>query len=246
MAEEERTSKAYLENIGETFSRSESRCTVITGKPEEMILQAAGADVRTLIAMATHGRSGVRRWLLGSVTEKVLRATHNPLLLIRARSAADVESDVTLKSVIVPLDGSSLAESALPTVLDFARELALEVILLRAYGLPTGVVYGSEDYLPHHEELLAGLREEAREYLNGKVAELRSRELERLLPMVAEGSGAEEIIKAARDTPNSLVVMCTHGRSGVERWVLGSVTEKVVRHSGTPILVLRSQQTNKG
>jgi nucleotide-binding universal stress UspA family protein len=241
VAEEESSSKTYLENIARGFSPVEARCTVVKGKPEEMIIEKAAADTSTLVAMATHGRSGVRRWLLGSVTEKVLRGTRNPLLLIRAQDPIKTESEGVLKSVIVPLDGSSLAESALPTVSDFARALKLEVTLLRAYELPAGAYYGSEDYLPNYEELLAGLREEARQYLDGKIAELKGQGFEKVFPAAVEGSSAEEIIKIARDTPNSLVAMCTHGRSGVERWVLGSVTERVVRHSGNPVLVLRSR-----
>jgi len=55
------------------------------------------------------------------------------------------------------------------------------------------------------------------------------------------GSGADEIIDLARSTPDNLIAMCTHGRSGVGRWVLGSVTEKVVRHSGDPVLVVRAE-----
>ena len=241
VAEEARSSKAYLEEIARTFFGGAARCTVEKGKPEDMIVEKGSADTTTLIAMATHGRSGVRRWLLGSVTEKVLRGARNPLLLIRAQEEAKREGEAVVKSVIVPLDGSALAESAISMVSDLARALKVDVILCRAYELPTGAYYGSEDYLPNYEELLKGLREETHVYLKSKVAEMKGQDLERVSAVALEGSSAEEIIKFARETPNSLVAMCTHGRSGVERWVLGSVTEKVVRHSGEPVLVLRAR-----
>jgi len=240
VAEEERSSKDYLEGIARTFSGGPVRCSVEKGKPEEVIIQRGGANKASLIAMATHGRSGVKRWLLGSVAEKVLRAGRSPLLLIRAQAEAKTEGEAVLQSLIVPLDGSGLAESALPTVSALARAISLDVILCRAYELPAGAYYGSEDYLPNYDELLAGLRQETSDYLKGQVAAIKSRELEKVSAVALEGAAAEEIIQIARKTPNSLVAMCTHGRSGVERWVLGSVTEKVVRYSGNPVLVLRA------
>lgn len=86
--------------------------------------------------MATHGRSGVERWLLGSVAEKVLRGAINPLLLIRATKEAKSEGEASPGSVIVPLDGSELAEQVLPSVVELAKQLALEVVLFRAYTIP--------------------------------------------------------------------------------------------------------------
>jgi len=240
VVQEERRSQTYLEGIARTFSGGAVRCTVEKGKPEEVIIEKGAAKNVTLIAMATHGRSGVKRWLLGSVAEKVLRGGRSPLLLIRAQEEAKTEGEAVLQSLIVPLDGSGLAESALPTVSALARVMNLEVILCRAYELPTGAYYGSEDYLPNYDELLAGLRQETSDYLKGQVAVIKSQELEKVSAVTLEGAVAEEIIQYARKSPNSLVAMCTHGRSGVERWVLGSVTEKVVRYSGNPVLVLRA------
>ena len=81
------------------------------GRPEDIIIAAASADRATLIAMATHGRSGVTRWMLGSVTEKVLRGTVNPLLVVRAPGNSKTDGEAALRSVIVPLDGSDVAET---------------------------------------------------------------------------------------------------------------------------------------
>jgi nucleotide-binding universal stress UspA family protein len=112
--------------------------------------------------MATHGRSGINRWLLGSVTEKVLRGTINPLLLIRATDEAKTDGETTVKSLVVPLDGSGLAESVLPTVADLAKKLSLEVVLFRAYNIPYNAYASAEGYAAvDYEELLASMREEA-------------------------------------------------------------------------------------
>jgi len=102
--------------------------------------------------------------------------------------------------------------------------------------------YGGADaiYLPNLDALLTQLREETGAYLEAKVSEIRGNGIEKVSSIPLVGSGADEIIDLARKTPDNLIAMCTHGRSGVDRWVLGSVTEKVVRHSGDPVLIIRA------
>jgi nucleotide-binding universal stress UspA family protein len=179
---------------------------------------------------------------LGSVAEKVLRGAANPLLLVRANEAARTEGEAVLKSVIVPLDGSELAETILPVVEESAKKLQLEVILIRAYAVPYGAYTAGEGFYDpvNLEGFLARLREETIDYLENKTAELKRRGIERVSYVAKEGLSADEIIKFARATPDNLIAMCSHGYSGVKRWVLGSVTETVVRHSGNPVLVLRA------
>jgi nucleotide-binding universal stress UspA family protein len=101
---------------------------------------------------------------LGSVAEKVLRGATNPLLLVRATEEAKAEA--TLKSIVVPLDGSELAESVLPTVGELAKTLKLAVVLFRAYNIPTSAYASGEGYYAvNYEELLTAMREEAVDYL---------------------------------------------------------------------------------
>jgi nucleotide-binding universal stress UspA family protein len=88
--------------------------------------------------------------------------------------------------------------------------------------------------------LKAESKKDAVSYLDNKVQQLRNQGLNDVTPLASEGEAAETIIELARRSPNSLIAMCTHGRSGVMRWMLGSVTEKVVRHSGDPVLVIRA------
>ncbi|MEX0805127.1 MAG: universal stress protein [Candidatus Binatia bacterium] len=234
-----RSSEEYLKRIAKTFPGHEVNCTVEKGKAEEVIIEKTGSDA-TLTAMATHGRSGINRLLLGSVAEKVLRGSTHPLLLIRASEEAKSEGEAALKSVIVPLDGSELAENVLPPVMELAKALKLEVLLLRAYQIPINAYAGMEDYYPvHYEEIGAALRGEAQSYLENKVGELQRKGIEKVSFAISEGSGADNIVALGRRTPDHLIAMCTHGRSGVKRWVLGSVTEKVVRLSGDPVLIVR-------
>jgi nucleotide-binding universal stress UspA family protein len=236
-----RSSEEYLNRIAKTFHADNVSCTVETGKAEDVIIEKAGSDA-TLTAMATHGRSGINRLIMGSVAEKVLRSAINPLILIRASEEANNEGLAVLKSVIVPLDGSEMAETVLSPIVQLAHALKLEVTLLRAYQIPMNTYAGMEDYYPiDYEQISGALKDEAKIYLESKVGELKSNGIEKVSFAISEGSGAGEIVALGRRTPENLIAMCTHGRSGVKRWVLGSVTEKVVRLSEDPVLIIRLQ-----
>jgi len=234
-----RNSTDYLENLAKTFRKGRVGYRVEQGRPEDIIIAAAAADTGTLIAMATHGRSGVSRWLLGSVTEKVLRGTVNPLLVVRAPRNAKTDGEAALTSVIVPLDGSDIAEAVLSRVADLAKALELHVVLVRVYALPLAT-YGEDDYyVPDYIELKDQFKDEAEGYLNSTASFLRAQGVAHVSTVVVEGSAADAIISLARKTPDNLVAMSPYGRSGLQRWVLGSVTEKVVRHCEDPVLIVR-------
>ncbi len=231
---------SYLESVTTTFAGSDVRCSVEKGKAEDTIIEKAATDKAMLITMATHGRSGLNRFLLGSVAEKVLRGMVNPLLLIRATEAAKSEGEAMLKAIIVPLDGSDLAEGVLPLAAGMAKKLDLEIELFRTYHIPYNV-YGGEEgfYAGNYEEMLAGVRDEAAQYLDKKAAELKNLGVAKVTCVTKEGLAADEIILLGQKTPDNLIAMSSHGRSGVKRWVLGSVAEAVVRHCGDPVLITR-------
>jgi nucleotide-binding universal stress UspA family protein len=233
----------YLRRLIPSFPTSlKVDASVEVGKPPETIVSKAASDPGTLIAMATHGRSGIQRWIMGSVADKVLHATGNHLLLVRPRGElTTINEEAPLKSIVVPLDGSGLAETILPYALELARKMKAEIILLRAYALPASIYSGTDEYVPNIEQLNAQLRTEAKEYLDGKAQELKGKGVDKVSAILVEGHGAAEIIDFAKETPDNIVAMCTHGRSGVGRWVLGSVTERVVKNSGDPVLVIRAQ-----
>lgn len=232
----------YLKPLKGSFpDPSKVECSVSIGKAAQVIIDRAAAQTGTLIAMATHGLSGMRRWLLGSVADKVLHLTSNPLLLARPNKKVETAGVAQLKTVVVPLDGSPLAESVLPHVSALAKEMRLEVVLLRAYTLPTSSYFVGEGYVhPDLGQLIEHMREGAKDYLEGKVRQLNAEGLDRVSYLVPEGNAAEQVIEIAQQTSDNFVAMCTHGRSGVGRWVLGSVTGRVVTHSGDPVLVIRA------
>lgn len=233
-----RSSETYLRNVTPTFPGANVKHTVVKGRAEDAIIEKGEADKNALITMATHGRSGLNRFLLGSVAEKVLRGSTNPLLLVRATEEAKAEGEAGFKTIIVPLDGSELAESVLPMVADVAKKLGLEVTLFRAYHIPYNAYAGDEgSYAVNYDELIAGVRDEANEYLEKKATEVRKLGVEKVSCLTKEGIAGDEIINLANKTPRGLIAMCSHGRSGVKRWVLGSVTETVMRHSNDPVFV---------
>jgi nucleotide-binding universal stress UspA family protein len=233
-----RNSEHYLRGIACAFP-SGTKWTVEKGKAEQLIIETAAADKGTLVTMATHGRSGINRWLLGSVAEKVLRGATNPMLLVRATEEGTTDGVATLKSIVVPLDGSELAESVLPMAATLAKKLYLAVVLFRAYNIPYNAYASGEDYYAaNYEELLTAMREEAVDYLEKKTEAVKKLGIANVSYVAKEGFAADEIISLARKSRDNLIAMCSHGRSGVKRWVLGSVTETVVRHSGDPVLVI--------
>lgn len=239
--DEKRAVLEYLESVAGSFPDPMAvSCHAGVGKAAEMIVKRAIAQSATLITMATHGRTGIQRWLLGSVANKVLHEATTPLLLVRPSEKSESTGVAALKTIIIPLDGSSLAEEMLPHVAVLAEKMNLRILLLQTFGLPESVQYSADGQVPNWKQILEQMREGAESYLK-EIAERFQREgLTRVSTMALQGEAAEHIIEIARRSPDNLVAMCTHGRSGVARLVLGSVTEKVVRYSGEPVLVIRA------
>jgi nucleotide-binding universal stress UspA family protein len=236
----------YLEKVAATFSKStDVICTIEQGNPAEVIVNKASAEPRILVAMATHGYSGAMRWLLGSVAEKALHALASDLLLVRP-GGADGGGEVELKTVLIPLDRSLSAEKVLPPVSELAQLLNLEMLLVHVtkhvYTGPPDAFLPVFGAIPNLKEIWEQDKTEGIKYLNEKVELLRARGSARLSSQLIEGGvdgAAAEIIDLAEKTSGSLIAMTRHGQSGIGRWLVGSVTERVVRHSRTPVLVVR-------
>ena len=235
-------SVGYLRELAPSFGEFvKVDPSVEIGNPAEAIIGKAAGDPKILIAMTTHGRSSGQRWVMGSVAGKVLRAARNHLLLVRPDDEpVKINEEILLKTVLVPLDGSKLAEKALPVAMELAQAIRAEIILLRAYALAMSIYSADEDFAPQIDQLNGRLRVEAEDYLDRKVRELKEKGIEKVSSVLLEGPGPTEIIDFAKKTPDNLVAMCTHGRSGIGRWVLGSVTERVAQYTGDPVLIVRA------
>jgi nucleotide-binding universal stress UspA family protein len=192
------------------------------GNPAEAIVNFACKWDHKLVVMATHGRSGVGRWAVGSVADKVVRAPSNlPVMLIRGKKARpDVRQKRLLRKVLVPLDGSMSSEAVMPYISQLALKLELGLTLLQ-------VVQQTN----HNKE-------DAESYLQTQCAELKQQGIEANY-RVQLGSPADEIIDLADELAIDLVAMSTRGRNNIPLWSLGSVAQKVLLGGSTPLLLVR-------
>ena len=143
------------------------------------------------------------------------------------------------KRALIPLDGSPVAETILPFILDIAGPLDIEVVLLRVLPpVPPVVIEGTRQITIDDEEVR---RADAEEYLAPLAVDLRNKGV-RVDTRVEHGMPAAAIVDAAREVQADLIAMTTHGRSGLRRLVFGSVAEAVLRHSDIPVFLLRATE----
>jgi len=221
--------ESYLNEVAERLKRRGLKRVRWNVRYDEPVTAIAGAVAREdgdLIAMATHGRSGLSRLLLGSVAEAVVRSARVPVLLIRGQSAWE---PWVHGKILVPLDGSETAEAVLPLVERLAGPRALTVSLLQ-------IIERAPFRL---EDMMVSVRsEEAEQYLAKIAAPLQARGL-RVRWVVGFGGAAETIVASAGEERVDLIAMATHGRSGLGRLFFGSVAERVVRSATTPVLLFK-------
>ena len=192
-----------------------------TATPAEHIVEFGRKDQNTLIVMCTHGRSGAGRWVMGSVTDKVLHATTNPLLIIRSKPLENAPEAANIDRIILPWDGSEVAEEIWPHAIALSKGLGVKLHLV--HTIPQDRSHAlEEDHLQRMGERL--VRDGAHSYDTS----------------LLHGDPANAIVDMTHEYPDALVAMTTHGRTGVGRWVMGSVTDKVVRYSGGAVLVTRA------
>jgi nucleotide-binding universal stress UspA family protein len=226
----------------------ESKVVAASAKPSEGIIEYADLHSCDLIAMATHDRSLLGQALRGSVTNAVIRSSHVPVIAITPeKQKGHLGQSVELSSVLVPLDGSPFAESVLPYVENLAGRLDLEVVLVQALGSDevfppaggTAVLQGSGNVqMDITLEQVAAT--EASQYLENIAARLGGIGVKARWEVIT-GDAVQDIAKMAQNTPDSMIALASHSRSGIARWVTGSVAEELLRESGNPVLIISSR-----
>ena len=193
-----------------------------TGNPAEGILEYAEKGYPSLIVMATHGRSGLSRWAVGSIADKVIRSTSKqPLLLVRAKgSHPDVRAKRILKTALVPMDGSSVSEAVIPYISEIARHLDMELTLLRI--------------IPRTETNFADVETYLRTWCQRLTEQGVSAGYE-----VGTGSPAEKIIDYADESATDLIAMTTRGQTTINMWSLGSVAQKIMLGGNSPLFLVK-------
>jgi nucleotide-binding universal stress UspA family protein len=239
--------KSYLRKLtAKPKFRDRAAGKVLIGKPADTIISFANKNKADVIVMATHGRSGVGQWFYGSVTEKVVHGSKIPVWLVKAASC---KMDYKRKklTVLVPFDGSPTAEEVIPHLKELTRQLhdkKLDFVLARVCEIfappltyPPPMSMNWEEYFRYEANRCKKI---CRDYL----AELKNRLVSNkftVRTVVPEGNPAEKLIEYVSKNSVDLIVMSTHGRSGLSKWAFGSVAEKVLRGAVCPILLIRAK-----
>lgn len=237
-ASPQRAARVHLERMAHELTAQGARVSVhvLEGDAAEVITDQARALDAELVAMCSHGRSGVSRLLRGSVAERVLRRCTRPVFLATPAALDRAGPEARFGRILVPLDGSELAEQILPVVSAFARRFESEVLLLRvewSLAAVSGPYAPDVAHLRPLAEVEASLQP-ARKRLEAEGVRVRT--------LAAYGPEATEILDTAEREHVDLIAMSTHGRSGLSRWMYGSVAEHVLRHCHRPLLVRRVVQ----
>jgi len=226
---------------------------VVTGYPAEEILKYAEKNKTDIILMATHGASGVRSWAIGSVAHKVLHASSVPVWLVRSGIPEEIVYDKwPKKTLLVPLDGSKMAEAAIQHAEELVKKRGTQIaeILLMSVYAP-GVFSPSRFFMSDelgnspidYSEMVKMENEQAKErcekYLK-KTADLIAAKGITVRTQAILGDAADEIIKYANNNPFQLIVMASHGHSGVRHLIFGSVAERIILEANVPIFVVTS------
>ncbi len=209
----------YIENTG--AKPIEVMKVTLSGSPAETIIKYASKMPYQLIVMASHGRSGLTRWAVGSVADKVVRANmSHAVMLIRAhKRRSDIREKRILKKALVPLDGSKMSEEIIPYIVNMASKLEMEITLIQVVSEKDKKYYKEADaYLKHQCNLCKEV---------GIHAEYK----------VDVGSVADKIIDTADKLAYDLVAMST--RNKTKLWSLGSVAQKVFLGGNTPLLLVK-------
>lgn len=207
---------------------------VCRGVPSELIVAYAERLPDPLITMATHGYGGFQRWRVGSVADAVIHATMCPVFLVHGVDPLP-QTGPALRRILVPLDGSSFARQALPYALELATRARAELMLLHTVE-PIVETYGvtypltANDAKRHMEEVQKELATLATELSASHI---------KITPITSLGFVVEDIVNVAAQHTVDLIVMATHGRTGLARWVLGNKSDQVLHATTTPLLLVR-------
>lgn len=204
------------------------------------LLQAIKDQGADLVVMTTHGFAGFKRWVFGSIADKLIATAPVPVYVIREDDDMPL-AEPEIERVLVPLDGSALAESALESAALLAERAGAAMLLVQIPTVPGYVTSIPETagWIPHY---LREQADEASAYLEGKAEELAALGLDVDIDVeiVTAGSVAEGILDSAREHDVDVIVMTTHGRSGIGRWVFGSVADQLLRNADRPVWLVRA------
>jgi len=230
---------AYLNEQAESATAAGFMVETIVkvGKAADEVLDQT-SDGIDLALIATHGRTGLRRWRLGSVADRLSRETPCPDMIIGPNVEVDLDT-YGVKRIVVALDGSELSEEALPVAAWIADKTGAALDLIRAVSLTPMAMDPSLGVYP--VDLISSVEDAAKEYLAKHAQTLQDGGKRTVTASILLGSPGEQLVEYLEKDPPSLVIMATRGHSGLARLALGSVTDQVL-HGPSPVLVIRPEE----
>lgn len=236
--------RVYINGFGGI--KADIKTIIEYGDPTKSILRFVSKNKIDLVVMSTHGRSGLKKWWLGSTANEVARESGIPVLLVRANmNKAAMETPVA--KILVPLDGSKFAQQILSHVEMIAANLGSEIVLIR---IVESLEETEVDTKEKGEEIIvlkkytnmirSTLENRAKAYLERVEKSMLIKGL-KVKSVVLSGKVSPTIIQYADDNFIDLIAISTHGYTGINRWAFGSVAAKLVQYSTRPILVIRGR-----
>jgi len=238
-------STQYLDSVAERVSESaggEVTTAVHTGRVAQTLHDEVAAQDVNLVVMATHGRGALSRAWIGSVADAFMRESGTPVLFVRPGEgkAPPPETPHGFETLLVPLDGSDVSESALEHATEFGELFGSAYHLTRIVAYPLEI---ASPYLPHtvqmNEDILADAKDSAAVYLEEQAERMRRSGLRVTTSVAVDPQAGHGILSEADAVGCDLISMATHGRGGVSRVVLGSTADKVLRGVHVPLLLYR-------
>ncbi len=217
---------------------------LLDGPVAETIVEYAAQTGVDLVVMTTHGRGGMARFWLGSVADDLVRHSHVPILLIRPHEGmVQIEAEHPFRNILIPLDGSPLAEQSLDPAVKLGRLVQAEYTLVQVVEPLVLPGYSPVAYAAGvAEQATESLVETARTYLDSVAQRLRTEGLEVHTRVLLDAQPARVILEDAEQHAISLIALATHGRGGISRLLIGSVADKVLRGSDAPVLLYRPRE----
>lgn len=236
LASEEKRLTTYLANVATSFEGDRVSTDVRLGQAASEILEAAEATPGSAIVMASHGRSGIGRALLGSVAARVVQGSQIPVFVSRASTDSRAEfGKHKVTNVAVALDGSRLAEQALDQAYGIFRNNVRYTLVRIVEPVAPGQSYTTEVVASYERDA----RESAEDYLRD-AADTLTAQGATVSADVRVTQPASGITRIASEFGADLIAMTTHGRSGMGRFLLGSVAERVLHDSDRPVMIVRA------
>jgi len=217
---------------------------VLAGDPAQQIVAAAANGGAEMIVIGSHGRGAIDRLIHGSVADKVAREATVPVMVVRSAPAGT--GPAMIARLVLPLDGSQLSEESLPLATTLSRQLGVSLNLVRAVNIaefmPPAVGMGEAIPFDVYDQTEEELEQDARQYLDGVATKLRGQGLS-VETHVLSGPPAAAIAEATR--PGDVIVLVSNERTGVMRWLLGSVAEQLVHDDNVPVVLVPASEETK-